>query len=41
LETALLTRNQLLQQSALQALSITSFKNQDVLSLLERVADRY
>jgi flagellin-like hook-associated protein FlgL len=40
LETAKLTQNQLLQQSALEALSITSFKNQDILTLLARAAAR-
>jgi flagellin len=38
LETAKLTNNQLLQQSAFQALSITSFRNQDLLGLLQRTA---
>ncbi|GAB4155275.1 MAG: hypothetical protein Tsb009_32050 [Planctomycetaceae bacterium] len=38
LESAMLSKNQLLQQSAFQALSITSLNNRDVLSLLRTAA---
>lgn len=40
-ESALLANNQLLQQSTLQASSITNFRNSDVLSLLESTAARF
>lgn len=39
-ETALLANNQLLQQAAFQALSITALQNRDVLSLLTSTAAR-
>ncbi len=39
-ESALLAKNQLLEQTALQALTITSLRHQDVLSLLQSAASR-
>jgi len=41
LETALLTKNRLLEQSAFEALAITSLRNQDVLGLLKNAATRF
>ena len=41
LETALLSNNQLLQQSTLLSLSITNFQNQDVLNLLKSAVTRF
>jgi flagellin len=41
LETALLTNNQLLQQSAFSALAITNLQGQGVLSLLQNAASRF
>ena len=40
-ESAKLTNNQLLQRSAFEALSITSYRNQDILSLLKSTAARF
>ncbi|MGE3315308.1 MAG: flagellin [Planctomycetaceae bacterium] len=41
LETALLTRNRLLEQTALEALSVASVRQQDILGLLRNAATRY
>lgn len=40
LETALLSNNQLLEQTTLQALAITNFRNQNILDLLKSAATR-
>lgn len=41
LESALLSNNQLLQQSATEALSVTNFKNAGILNLLKNAAARF
>ena len=41
LEAALLAKNQLLEQAAYQALSITSLRHQNVLGLLQSAANRF
>lgn len=41
LETAMLTKNRLLEQTALEALSISSFRQQDILGLLRNAASRF
>jgi flagellin-like hook-associated protein FlgL len=40
-ESALLSNNQLLRQSAIQAATITNLKNSDILSLLKNTVIRF